>query len=200
MAAPLVFDEEEAEDEEENETSGSICAQCEDELPISSEIFLLRIVHPFVADGTFHQLDLLNDEGAYKYEPAFFCFSCWEDEEEALREIQEDVPPLLDDVGLISCDICQSDVLSREAVGLLHFGEIQWSARSPNGIVTPTFAPMSEGKHICIACLHHLDTNRTNPLWPDDFEPALNTSVCIEGIFSRCWRYGNCTCPRTLKR
>ena len=170
------------------------CVQCGDVIHLTEEIFLLRIVLPFSTASGLMQYDVLNDRGDYKYEPAFFCFSCWEEENEDLQEKQEDVPPVRDSLGVISCDVCHSDVRQGELVGLVEFGELHWSTRSPNFRHTHTFDSLSNDKHICIACIHHLDTSRLQPLWPGEIEPTPGVAVCTEGIFERCWRYGNCTC------
>ncbi len=200
-----LYEEDEDEDDEDNEDNeekgeGSRvpCAQCEGEISFNEEVFLLRIVQAYYENGMLVHRDV-EEDGEPRYEAAFFCFSCWEEEQESLEEFREDCPPVRDGNGLLACDLCESDILEEETVGLLLFGEVQKSERCPNGDATATFAAMSDGKHLCISCLHSLSNNRTNPLWPDDIEPAPGLDVCIEGISERCWRYGNCTCANRSK-
>lgn len=210
MATPLTgrdyYENSPALDDEDDEVentieSGACCAQCEDPIHLADEIFLLRVVRPFLVNGELKHFDVLEPNGEFTYEPAFFDFGCWEEEQENLETIQEDIPPVPDEEGMLLCDICRSDIRQGECVGLLNFGEMQWSERSPNNQHTFVFAPLDEGKHICTACLAHLDNERTNPIWPQDIEPVPGADICVEGVFTRCWRYGNCTCPhKTIAR
>jgi hypothetical protein len=158
------------------------------------EVFLLRIVQPFVDGGHVLHKDVLKHNGDFKYTPSFYCFDCWEEIIEEQREAQEDAPPIPDAAGIILCDICESDVLPGELVGLAQFGEIHWSDRAPNGRHSPVFVDMGDDKHICLGCLHLMEGERTEPLWPNGIEPIPDFEVCEEGLFARCWRYGNCTC------
>lgn len=187
-------DEEEEEDQQEEEESGCFCCQCEDELMMTDEIFLLRVVEAQVANGELQMLDILDQEGDYAYSPAFFCFECWEETQEALQEQLEDTPPLVDPAGSIECDICRSDVLIGETLAVIHFGELHWSERAPNGYYTPKFVEMQKDFHICISCIHHMENESSNTLWENGINPIPNLEVCVEGLHSRCWRYGNCTC------
>ena len=190
-------DEEDEEDDELELAETDIhCTQCEDPLHLTEEVFLLRIIRPYVEEGRHVHEDVLDGNGNFKHPPAFFCFTCWEEEQENLETIQEDVPPVADPRGILLCDICRSDILEEESVALLQFGELHLSQRAPNHKHSPTFVELDSGKHICTACLTHLEDTRTDPIWSEDIEPTPNVSVCIEGIFSRCWRYGTCTCPQ----
>lgn len=173
------------------EPTGCYCVQCTDEIDMVAEVFLLRLVRAFLNGGRLQHVDILNSEGGYAHDPAFFCFDCWEAAEEELTEQLEDVPPLQHASGFILCDICQSDVLQGETVGLLSFGEIHWSERAPNNEHSPVFVDMDNGepKHICIGCLYHLEENRDHPLWPEGVEPAPGvTAPTIDDLFGRTWR------------
>lgn len=188
--------EEDIEEEEESleEPTDCYCAQCTNELEMVEEVFLLRIVQPYIIDGKLQHNDVLTQSGEYKYAPAFFCFDCLEEVLEELREVQEDAPPTADKQGILLCDICESDILPGELVGLTQFGELHWSERAPNGQYSPTFVDMDDEKHICICCLHLMEGERAEPLWPDGIEPVPEFTACEEGLFARCWRYGNCGC------
>lgn len=190
-----IEDYEDASDEEADvlpeEPTGCCCVHCTDEIGMVEEIFLLRIVFPFLTNGELQHVDATRRDGGYAYEPAFWCFDCWEATQEELAEQQEDCPPMQNSTGIILCDICQSDVLPGEAVGLLSFGEIHWSERSPNHTRSPVFVDMDNGepKHICIGCLYHLEENRDHPLWPEGIEPAPgHAAPTVDDLFGRTWR------------
>ena len=187
------------EDEgEELAPSGCSCAVCMNDIKLTDEVFLLRVVHPFIVNNQLQYYDIIENNGQYKYPPIFFDFGCWEEEEEEVHGIQEDVPPVPDPSGVILCDICESDICQGEAMGLVQFGEIRLSERSPNNTMTSSFVGMSDPKHICIACLVYLEDNQSEPLWTDDIDPVPDHDVCIEGIHERCWRNGNCACPKRI--
>jgi len=187
-----------AEDEEELATSGCTCAVCLNDIKLTEEVFLLRVVHPFIVDNQLQYFDIIDDNGQYKHPPAFFDFGCWEEEEEEIHVVQEDVPPIPDPDGIILCDVCGSDICQGEAMGLVQFGEIRLSERSPNNMLTSSFMGMSDPQHLCIACLVHLEDNQREPLWEGEIDPIPNHNVCIEGIHERCWRSGNCACPKRI--
>lgn len=186
--------EEDEEEEELTEPTGCYCVQCTNELEMVEEVFLLRLVHSHLVQRELQHSDVLAADGNYKYMPAFFCFDCYEELVEEVRGQQEDSPPIPDPAGIILCDICESDVLPGELVGLAQFGEIHWSDRAPNGRHTPVFVDMNDEKHICIGCLHLMEGERGEQIWPDDLEPVPGFEVCEDGLFSRCWRHGNCPC------
>jgi hypothetical protein len=192
--------EEDEADEEESElmSSGCPCTLCSNDIKLTDEVFLLRIVHPFVLDGALTYYDILDEKGRYKYPPVFFDFSCWEEEEEEIHTIQEDVPPLGSEDGIILCDICESDICQGEAMGVVQFGEIRLSERSPNNCLSASFVGMADSQHICIACIAHLEDNQRERIWEEEIEPIPNYEVCTEGLFERCWRGGLCACPKRI--
>lgn len=193
-----LIDEEEDEDESELMSSGHDCTVCDNDIKLTDEVFLLRIVHPFIVEKELIYYDIVKDDGNYKYPPVFFDFDCWEDEEEEVRTIQEDVPPVPHDSGVILCDFCESDICQGEAMGLSQFGEIRLSERSPNNLLSASFVGMGDPQHICIACISHLEENQQRPLWAEEIEPVPNHEVCVEGLFERCWREGHCACPKRI--
>jgi hypothetical protein len=186
--------EDDLEDEEAvvlEEPTGCQCVQCTDEIEMVAEVFLLRIVQPYFVDGQLQHIDVAGPDGGYAYDPAFYCFDCWEEVQEQLTEQMEDAPPLQHPAGLLLCDICQSDVLQGEIVGMVSFGEIHWSERAPNHERSPVFVDMDNGepKHICIGCLYHLEENRDHPLWVNGVEPMPGvTAPTLDDLFGRTWR------------
>lgn len=162
MVATIEEYEEDYEEDDVSlaEPSGSYCVQCAEALHLAEEVFLLRLVHAYVVEGKLHHVDVLNEEGNFLYEPAFYCFDCCEEALEEVTTLYEDAPPVLDPAGIILCDLCQSDILPGELVGLAEFGELQWSERSPNSRHSPVFVQMDDRRHICIGCLQHLEEER----------------------------------------
>ena len=191
-------DEEDTEEEEQEEedASGWFCCKCEDELMMTDEIFLLRVVAAQAENAELQMLDILEPDGDYAYAPAFFCFDCWEEALETLQEQLEDIPPVVDHAGCIECDICRSDILLGETLAVIHFGELHWSERAPSGFHTPKFVEMQKDVHVCLSCLHHMEEERREPIWEGGINPMPDLEVCVEGLHSRCWRYGNCTCQK----
>lgn len=184
------------EDEDEEIAVADIpCASCGCDVHLTSEIFLARVVSPHMQEGKLIHTDLLTASGNYAHSPLFFDFDCWEELAEALAERCEDVPPISDENGLLLCDYCESDILPNEAVVLVHFGELHWSSRRPNCADTKTFAVLDDGKHLCTACLHLLNEIADTPLW-EDVTPIPDRPTCADGLFSRCWRYGDCDCEK----
>jgi hypothetical protein len=186
-------DQEDTDDEDVvfEEPTGCCCVHCVEEIEMVAEVFLLRIVQPLMSGRQLQHVDITTPDGGYRYDPAFFCFDCWEEVEEELTQQMEDIPPLQHAAGLILCDICQSDVLQGEAVGVISFGEIHWSERAPNHNRSPVFVDMDNGepKHICIGCIHHLEENRKHPLWPEGVDPVPGMTVDnLDDLFGRTWR------------
>lgn len=198
MAQNLEGAEFDDDEEELLPSSGCACTICLSDIKLTEEVFLLRIVHPFIIDNQLQYFDVVDELGRYKYPPAFFDFGCWEEEEEEIQTIQEDVPPVLDRDGIILCDICESDICQGEAMGVIQFGEIRESERSPNNVASASFMAMAEPQHLCIACIMHLEDNQQDRIWQDEVEPVPHHEVCVEGIFERCWRGGICACPKRI--
>ncbi len=196
------LDEDETDEEEEDEgllpPSGSVCAICQDEIKLTEEVFLMRVVHPFIVDGQLSYFDAVDENDNYMYQPVFFEFECWEREEEDVQQIQQDVPPVPSDAGIILCDICESDICPGEAMGLIQFGEIRRSKRMPNNQQSVSFEGMADPQHVCIACLSHLEDNQEKRIWENEIEPVPGLEVCVEGLHERCWRGNECHCPKRI--
>jgi hypothetical protein len=174
------------------------CAACGDPISFTEEVFLLKVVQAQLIDGcSIEYHDVFNDTGSFAYEPYFFEFMCWETIEEELNEHFEDFPPIADPGGLLECATCASDIPPWEIFGLITFGELHCAKRTPNGSPTTIFADMQGYKHICISCLHLL--NEVNSFWTNPLQPIPGLDTCEEGIYSRCWRSGNCPCEATIQ-
>jgi hypothetical protein len=167
------------------------CAHCGDPLHLVEEAWEFKIVQPEYR-GALLLHDVLNPMGGLAYEPHFFEFVCWEAAEELVQELWEDVPPVLDELGLLSCDICGSHIREHETMGLARFGEIHCSPHTPDGQISYKFEPMGTDRHVCIGCLTHI--NDELDLWEQEIEGLPGVPACRDGLFERCWRKGTCTC------
>lgn len=165
------------------------CASCQNGIHLTEEVFLVRLVQAQAAREGLEHYDVLDDYGNYQYEPHFFEFSCWEELQEELRDMHEDIPSVEDQLAIIECDICGSGVRAWEVVGIIQFGELHCSPRSPNG-PSINFQPMGRCQHMCIGCLYHMD--KDGEYWNSELEPVPGQKVCINGIYERCWRKENC--------
>jgi len=179
--------------EEEVEVgSGIYCTSCGDELGLTDEVFLFHIVHVVNTDAGLQMVDVLEMNGYFRYIPVFWCFSCWEETLEEVKELLEDSPPLEDADGIVECDICGSDILQGEAFATAAFGELHYSERNPHREYMPKFVGMNNEIHVCIGCLNHLEESRDTPIWKTGVEPVPGLSVCLDGLFERCWRTRTC--------
>ena len=186
---------------EEEVGSGIYCVSCGDELPLTDEIFLFRIVHVLPTPAGLRVIDVLEEDGSFRYIPVFWCYNCWEESLEEVKETQEDVPPIEADDGVIECDICGSDILVGEAFAAATFGELHCADRAPCLEYMPKFVDMGNEVHVCIGCLNHLEESRDTPIWKMGVAPIPGRTVCLDGLFERCWRTKDCdhsTCAHRI--
>lgn len=183
------------------EGSGIYCVSCGDEIVLTDEIFLFHIVHVLPTAAGLQLLDVLEEDGGFRYVPVFWCFDCWEEAQEEVKDQQEDTPPIEADGSVAECDICGSDILVGEAFATAAFGELHCSERAPAREYMPRFVHMKGDVHVCISCLHHMEENRDTPIWKDGVAPVPGHSACLDGLFERCWRNGPCdhsTCTHRI--
>jgi hypothetical protein len=180
------------EDDDDDEglggTSSVVCSSpiCGETIDYADEVFLLSIAYPRLNGSGLDYIPMVADDGDYLYEPCFFCFECWEQILEDLRERTKDIPPVVDDYAVLDCDICESGIRQNELMGVVAFGEIQMSRRDP-GTDPVTFSKMDQSpKVICIGCLNIL-TKDIAELW---YDRVTQNNECKHGSFLRCWRFG----------
>jgi hypothetical protein len=176
-------------------TTNIKCARCGDTLAYTEEVWRLRIVQAQVLNGDVVYHDILNEEGRQKYQAHFFEFICWETSKEELLELYEEAPCAVEHpLGILRCDICESDILEWETFGLVEYGELHFALRSPLGLPVQ-FEHLKHEHHVCICCLYQLDAGEHN-YWNGNIEPIPDHWVCQEGLFDRCWRQDECHCAR----
>lgn len=192
---PAAFTDEEWEADVIIWESAHVCAHCGEDIHVTDEIFLLQVVYAgYDEQGNFNHFILQNSEGDYIHEPQFFHLGCWEDLWEDFELLIEDMPPLMDPephLQIAECYGCKSSVRAYETAGLLSFGELRRSRRSPDGDSTIYFDPCNNNNKselICIACLFRLN-DELFEMWDD----LGHNGVCEEGLHERCWRNGTCT-------
>jgi hypothetical protein len=170
--------------------SGHHCVVCSEEIMLTEEVYLLRVVVG-ICDENGLRLEIVeSDDKDFLYEPTFFCFGCWEDAVEDLKEFVQDESPELDNHAVMECSICSSSIRDLEYTGLGMWGEIQTSRRCPEGQATQTFVDTSieqAGCIMCIACLKRFNDDVVSSIWESGVDQE---GSCGEGTLGRCWREG----------
>lgn len=134
------------------------CAFCNEDINAVEEVRLLQVVYATADPNSFCIID--NDWGEYQHKPCFFCFTCWEDVEEALGEVIEDREPVFRDEtrAVFECNGCTSGIHAWETVGLISFGELRRSHRIPNNESTLIFDECNSTPNvICLSCIQAIN-------------------------------------------
>ena len=168
-----------------------LCAQCEERLAYTEEVFLLQIVRPEVAEGTIRLVPVLAEDGDFLYEPYFLHFSCWEDVLGELKDESKDCPPVPDDMSVLECSCCKSGIREWEYCAALNLGEFHISARSPSGEgCGPDFVEMSTPDVLCLYCVSIINEN-----WLEFWATGIaQDQECDDCLHARCWRTFSCEC------
>lgn len=183
----------ELDDDDENEARyldlpvACTCPSCGDDIRLTEEVWMISFARAYSAPQVGVFFNDLTPAGAQVGTPWFFCFTCWEEMKEAMHDSCEDEPPMevVSAYVLLSCDVCESDVLAGESFALETFGEIHWSKRCPNGQPTMVFEALSESKHICLSCI---DNTEDNELFQIEVADDDDYNTCTIGKQLRCWR------------
>lgn len=183
------------EPEEAPVSADVICAQCEDEIELGEEIFLIQVVQPQRLGGQvffYPVIDEFDMDGDYLFEPYHFCFSCWEDLLDDLKNEVGEAPPLEDALSIIECSMCGAGIREWEYVVTYTLGEFLRSSRAPAPECTfgPAFHPNGKPEVLCTYCAAILNEVAI-AMWKD----FSHEGECIDCIQLRCWREGDtCTC------
>jgi hypothetical protein len=163
------------------------CASCGEPIHYTDEVFLLSVVRPIISvEGVLYEM-MQAEDGDFLYEPRILSLECWEELEETLREWVADQPPILDPRSVLECSACESGIQQGETLGLVQFGEVHCSQRTPDGVPTSIFESYdNDPKNVCIACLRLLNSELCN-LWDGTVQQGTE---CKEGTSIRCWRNG----------
>jgi hypothetical protein len=184
--------------------SGVVCAQCEDDIKMEEECYLLQVVQCQKLGGQMYFYpvkDEFDENDDFLFEPYHFCFECWEDLlTDAKREMQ-DAPPVEDARSIIECTCCGSGIRGMETHNsaeipgeyvatytLLEF-ERSRRAPAPGFMFGPAPRVLGKSEVLCTYCTAILNEVLI-AMWKD-FSQA---GECIDCIQTRCWRYENCGC------
>ena len=175
-----------------------ICASCEAGLLTTDEVILIEVVYPVKVGNRIECYRVDDGEGGFEYDPIFVHLDCWEEFEETMGEILEDVPPTPDEYSIFECSICKSGIRSWETSCLISPGELRRSLRSPNGMPDLEFVQcLGVPKMLCASCTRRLN-GEVFEMWEGGFS---HNEECEEGTHIRCWRNGEChdvgsVCPK----
>lgn len=176
---------------DEDEPTSEVCAQCEDDLIMTEDVFVIRVMRPVIVAGHPQLRDLLDEEGDFFYENYFLHFKCWEEIVEDFKEEIEDAPPVPDEFPLLRCDCCGSAIREHEPVLVATMGELIRSKRSPSNTgqgleLVPSGAP----DVYCTWCLSMINEHYLT-FWEDG---VTIDGECLECQHVRCWRGFDCAC------
>lgn len=180
------------------------CSSCAEDFGQGDEVVLVKIVRgqqvrdPAVPSGLRKEAyDEIDDQGDYRFDPYFMHFECWELIAEEHSESIADLPPIWDDdtQALTFCCFCRNSIRAWEVFGLVLFGEVDASLRSPNGEhgnIKFRLVDDSEPQEVCLSCLRKISDD-TLELWDN----LSDHGECADCTHLRCWRtdYNPCKCP-----
>ena len=170
--------------------TGHICSDCADDIAYTEEVVLLQVVQAESVDGKALFYPVLRPhDGTFLYEPYHYCFRCWENLYEQLREDTVDEPPMIDAGAAFECLCCSSSIREGEYVGTFTIGEFHQSRRSPSGVRSMQFMHNGKPEMLCLYCL--LLLNLHIEMW----EHVTQAGECDECVLARCWRDpSSCDC------
>lgn len=167
------------------------CSQCGELLDFGETIIMVQVTRPEVHAEGLTLMPLLDDDGDFLYEHHFLHFGCWEEIADDYKKEVENTPPVLDGMGVIQCDTCQSSIREWETCGSVTHGELHRSRRSPSGAGHGSnLAPSGAPDVLCIHCLGKIN-DESLELWD---EGVGQDGECDECQHVRCWRGFDCEC------
>jgi hypothetical protein len=136
--------------------SAHACAYCKEDIHSVEELKLLQVVYVDCVNNetAFYTID--NGWGEYEYKPQLFHFMCWEEIQEELVDILDGQESLFDPDGpcVCTCNGCAVSINPWEIVGIISFGELRRSKRTPNGESTFYFDDCNSVPDVlCSSCL-----------------------------------------------
>lgn len=177
--------------EQQPQPADVVCADCEDEIHYEEECILLQVVTLKEEGGMVGPQKLLNGED-FAFEPYHFCFDCWEERLEELKQETTDLPPIEDELSIVECACCGSSILEGEIVGAWTVGEFLHSRREPLHMRPrpgARFNTISKFEVLCTYCMQLFNENLIC-MW-EDFPDPYTCGDCVQ---LRCWRYQACGC------
>ncbi len=179
--------------------AGHRCALCSKRIMLTDSVAQLEVVYPAVGpNGILAGYAIEGDDGGYEYDPYHFHLECWDELHQQFFEEDNDAPPVYDParLGIVECLFCSSDIRAWETSGMVSYGEIRRSQRSPNDQPTTYFELLDpERCFICLPCLWTVNKERL-----DMWTKVTHVGECEEGMHMRCWRLGAGSCGNACKR
>jgi hypothetical protein len=172
--------------------SGQVCADCGENIRYTEEAWLVQVVQLQKVGDQLQYTPVIDETDPardFLFSPYFFCFNCWENSYEDLKDELEDQPPNEDPHSIAECTCCGSSIRAGEYTGLFMVGEFHLSRRSPNGVSGGTFQPNAAPEALCFYCLYILNDNFIE-MWDE----VSQFGECADCIFVRCWRGASCSC------
>ena len=145
------------------------CGGCEDPLPIHGALALVQFVTVTNYAGSFKMDPVLKPDGTYRWLPFWFHRKCWEETQDMIRDEFRDVLPRPARTQCVAvCDTCEADIENGEMIGVIHWGALTLSDRSPDGLdalemaMSQVLAPNT----LCVPCMAYASRHLLSGRWP----------------------------------
>jgi hypothetical protein len=172
MGGVLALEQEDF-DEDTHSQSDMECDACEDNISYGSECVLLRLVYCTPYKGRPVVLDAVDEEkGEYTATPLLYCFECWEDHADGLRDAFRDIHRGGTKDGPnasgVRCAYCSSSIDWGSYCCRLSYGDLDVSPRTKE----TTFKIAGDGTSeiVCMDCLGWLNEFCDGTIWPELWE------------------------------
>jgi hypothetical protein len=172
--------------------AGRTCSDCDEDLMLSEDVVTVEIALPQLHEGAVLHVPFENPDGTYAYEPYVFHEHCWGESSDRLHQILEDqccrAKP--DAYAYTQCSACNSGIRLNEPVGLVQYGQLTASKRTPNGEASVVFTSSSRPPMVlCLACIRTMN-EEVIEMW----ESVSYNGECPVCTYDRVWRDGEiCT-------
>jgi hypothetical protein len=176
--------------------SGRVCSDCEEAIYNSDGVVLVQVVLPQVVEGRVVLQDFEEPvTGGYAYEPFLFHEQCWGSNYDVLLEYLEEecceaVPT---PHSFSTCAACGSGLLPGEPTGLLSYGTLSVSPRTPNFEPSVVFTRGQRHQLLCLSCLRTVN-EEVIEMWTT-LSYAGECALCT---YERRWRT-NTPCDHDLE-
>lgn len=188
VRSPVYFDQEYDEEEEEPNSSGHVCASCQESVNFGDEISLFQGAIPHHNIEKVVYISLLDDEGEPEVMPLVMHGDCCRMTFDALYELVEDQVPIEEPGTVIACDICNCTIRMGEKLVVMDLGKIVQSPRT--GSPKISFDEYENHKIMCLTCACSMADITETETWAD----LSQNGECYHCTKAHCWRAGRCEC------